>query len=1155
MHRCIISKLINLQMKRLIFIVFLGIIVCLKMQAQYKGTPYPDGVPRPIPGIIQAEHFDKGGEGISWHDVNAGQSDNPGIYRPDTDVEFIDLGNGNYKIGWTGGGEWVKYTVNVTQAGYYKIFFRLSAQGDHFFSMKWDDVEVAYFWVNTGDYGTFKEFPSSYISLSAGIHVFTIFPDGVDLDWYRFEFVSETLEVNPTPQLKISEIIPNNVSAVMDESYNYSMCVELYNYGPKVELLDNYYFTDDLTKPKKWNPKSQWIPAGQFKVLWFEREELANHASFKLEPGGGKLFLLDKNANIVDQVSYNKQFRNISYGRTDDVGDTWAYFTEFSPGTSNIGKKQGKEPACSEPGFSLPGGFYNTPINLSLTTWTSGAKIYYTTDKSEPNAQSNLYVSGKNIVINKTTCIRAIVLSDDYLPSPMLTNTYFINERKFNLPVVSIVTEEKNLKDNTIGIYVQGTNGLAGNGTGPVNWNQDWDRPSNIELYDTLGVMRINQEIDISISGGWSRAHPQKSLKLSPRKKFGDNRFRYDFFAAIKPGHKYKDIQLRNSGNDFWNTMMRDALMQSLVVGRMDIDYLAYEPAICFINGEYYGIQNLRERTNKDYLYSNHNLDEDEFILIDHNEAPSYPEYIDFLNYLRNNNPSASGVYDNVAKQLDIDSYTYYMMAQMYYNNTDWPHNNYKIWKKNDGTGKWRWILYDTDFGFNNNQHENAVMNILNYSDDKITTPLRRLLLNTNFKNHFIDRYAIHLSSTFEPNRVLAFIDSLSEKIRPEMVYHKQKWGGNNFENELNIMRRFARERQGYMMGFLSDYFFQSTPIRDIYISSNHESSTYLFNNDTIIDNSIRMKYFRNQKVNLKASEVPDYDFSHWEITGPPVEQTLIPSASSWRYWDSYGWPAANWNTSSYNDGAWKTGNAPLGYGNDYLKNTIIGYGNDVSNKYSTAYFRKTVTLNNWNDLSDFRLTCHVDDGVAFYVNGQEIGRLNLPAGNLAFNTYTLDFNDGITGEWFIPKNYFHEGANTIAAEVHQCNATSSDLLFECNLFCQTSQKNDIQESRAPVYSFTLNDNISLKAIYKPKYNNLQNTTVTPVKLQLIDPILSIENAAGKMLCIYDLTGRPMQKTVIHDDYAQLNLSFLQSGVYVVRIDNRGFKIWVTASKVNNFSR
>ncbi|MDR1681834.1 MAG: CotH kinase family protein, partial [Candidatus Symbiothrix sp.] len=677
--------------------------------------------------------------------------------------------------------------------------------------------------------------------------------------------------------LKISEIMSNNVSAVMDESYNYSMWVELYNSGLETENLNSYYFTDDLEQPRKWNPKNEQLAAGQFKILWFEREELSDHSSFKLEPNGGRLYLLDNQANIIDQVRYYKQYRNVSYGRTDDVGDEWAYFTEFSPAASNIGKKAAEEPACQQPQFSQSGGFYNAPVQLTLSSPDTEVEIYYTTDNSEPTAQSNHYTAGQNISLNKTTCIRAIALSDTYLPSPVVTSTYFINERSFTLPVVSLVTEEKNLKDDMIGIYVKGKNGLAGNGTDAANWNQDWDRPTNMELYDTTGVMCINQEIDISISGGWSRAYSQKSLKLSPRNKFGDNRLRYDFFAS-KPDRKYKDIQLRNSGNDFWSTMMRDALMQSLIIGRMDIDYQAYEPAICFMNGEYYGIQNLRERTNKDYLYSNYGLNEDEFILLDYQTAPNDPEYRSFLNFMKSSNLAMESLYKTAEGWIDIDSYTYYMMAQMYYANTDWPQNNYKVWMKNDGAGKWRWILFDTDFGFSNNQNQNAVTYVLQSSDDKITTPLRRLLTNPNFKSKFLTRYAIHLSSTFESNRVIAFIDSLSAKIHSEMTYHKQKWGGNNFENELNIMKTFARERPGYMMEFLSAYFFQSAPIHDIYILSNNENSTYLFNDDTIKDNSIRMKYFRNQTVEIEASDVPDYRFSHWEVSSVPSDSTLIAS-------------------------------------------------------------------------------------------------------------------------------------------------------------------------------------------------------------------------------------------------------------------------------------
>ncbi|MDR3338474.1 MAG: hypothetical protein LBT25_00005, partial [Candidatus Symbiothrix sp.] len=116
--------------------IALGILYCVPLNAQYTGTPYPDGIPHPIPGIIEAEHFDNGGEGISWHDTNAGQEANEGLYRPDTDVEFEHRGGNNYSIGWSGGGEWLKYTVAVESTGYYQVTFLLARDGSDNFVME-----------------------------------------------------------------------------------------------------------------------------------------------------------------------------------------------------------------------------------------------------------------------------------------------------------------------------------------------------------------------------------------------------------------------------------------------------------------------------------------------------------------------------------------------------------------------------------------------------------------------------------------------------------------------------------------------------------------------------------------------------------------------------------------------------------------------------------------------------------------------------------------------------------------------------------------------------------------------------------------------------------------------------------------------------------
>ena len=861
----------------------------------------------------------------------------------------------------------------------------------------------------------------------------------------------------------------------MDESYNYSMWVELYN--PSTTTAYNqsvYYFTDDLTQPKKWQPVSKLIGTRGYSVLWFERSDRTGHANFKLKPEGGILYLLNANGQLIDNVFYPEQHRNISYGRKTDGNSEWVLFEQHSSGKTNNGKIYATE-QCSKPEFVTPGGFYKNPITVSLASPMTGDTIYYTLNGAEPTRSHSRYTPGAAIGISRTSIIRARCFSRNKLSSDIASCTYFVGERNFRLPVVSVVTEQKNLTDNTIGIYVVGTNGITGNGMNtPVNWNQDWDRAANIELYDTTNVSRINQEVDIRIAGGWTRMNGQKSLILNPTKKYGDNKFDYDIFKATKPGMKYKSIMIRNSGNDFDHSMMRDAFMQSLVMKRMNLDCIAYEPAVCFMNGVYYGIQNLRERSDEDFVYSNYGYDEDEIMLLESWKMSSDVEFLKLSNYVTNSDITQKAVYDNVCTMMDMENFMDYFLTEIYLRNTDWPHNNVKTWKKKDG-GKWRWILYDTDFGYNiwdnNHTHNTLTWALGEHSgSDPAKAPwstllLRRLVLNETFKKRFIDKFAIQISSTFEVNRANAILDSLAAKIRTEIVFHKNKWGqGRNFNEDISIMKGFSANRPTSMMNFIGARFLNNPGTAEIRISSNIPKATYKFNAETIQDAQINLKHFRNQNYTLEANSVPGYTFKQWEIPSNSTLQTLIANGSSWKYWDGNATPATNWFSNAFSDLSWKSGNAPLGYGG-LGHTTTVSYGSDSNNKYPTAYFRKTVNITKLASKDNFLISTLVDDGAAVYVNGTEVGRVNMPVEALTFNTYSTTYNNGITGTFAVPKNLLVEGDNVIAVEVHQTGATSSDLIFNLQLTC--SILGESQVILSPVYTSTLSNSGSIRAIYE----------------------------------------------------------------------------------------
>lgn len=895
----------------------------------------------------------------------------------------------------------------------------------------------------------------------------------------------------------------NNVSAVRDDAFNFSMWVEVYNSGANILNQNNFYFTDDLTVPKKWQPQSANIPSGGFRILYFERDDRPGHANFKLNPEGGVLYLLNSSGTLIDFVNYPPQFRNISYGRkTNGVGD-WAYFEDYSPAASNANKKWFTQ-RCANPVFSIPGGRYASAINLRFEDPLPGDTIYYLVGVEEPTKASYIrYVPGKTISLNNQVAIvRAKCMSAGKLSSDVVTSTFLINQRKYNLPIVSIVSSYKFLYGDSLGIYTRGVNGIPGNGTDqPANWNQDWDRPANFELYDTTNVNRINQELDITIAGGWTRTmNGQKSLHISPKKKYGNNDLKYDFFKASKPGMKYHDIMFRNSGNDFNYSMLRDGFMQSLVANRMNIDYIAYEPAVSFLNGIYMGIQNIRERTGKDYLYSNYGLEEEDVDIIDQISMDTNDRrFVELTGYLQSHDMKLDANYQQVCKMMDVENYIDYMLAQIYFGNYDWPHNNIKMWRKKTD-GKWRWILFDTDFGFSlydtNLHNANSLARALGDNGTQwpwSTLIFSKMVQNPTFLNRFIDRSSIHLSTTFDKTRTALMLDSLAAKIRTEIPYHKAKWGSaREFNSDLNLMKNFANIRNSNLYNFIGTRFLNVTATAFIQMSSNLNQASYYMNGEYIQDVNARFKSYINRNLNFEAAPLKGYEFKYWEVAGGTQSDTIIPMGSIWKYFDGNGTPATNWQSADYVDSGWSSGQAQLGYGNKG-EVTTIGYGGNTNNKYITAYFRKTVNISDLDNKNNFKVEVFADDAAAVYFNGTEIGRVNLPAGDLSFTTLSTTYNNGVSATFDVPTVLIKDGNNLLAIEVHQTAANSSDLIFNANLIC--SKKINTTE-KTTQYAAKLTGDISLKAVYAE--NNQPNPILTATVL--INEVVSGNSMIGDEL-------------------------------------------------------
>ena len=162
----------------------------------YGGTPYA-GTPYPIPGVIEAEDFDNGGEGVAYHDQEAGHQ-NAGqaiLYRPNEGVEVESYASGEYNIGFTINGEWTKYTFYAEESGYYDIDAVAASgatNGKYHLEIDGENVSGIVSVPNTGGWNIWQPVTSTGIYIAQGIHVLTWYTYGaMNLDKFVFRNSSD----------------------------------------------------------------------------------------------------------------------------------------------------------------------------------------------------------------------------------------------------------------------------------------------------------------------------------------------------------------------------------------------------------------------------------------------------------------------------------------------------------------------------------------------------------------------------------------------------------------------------------------------------------------------------------------------------------------------------------------------------------------------------------------------------------------------------------------------------------------------------------------------------------------------------------------------------------------------------------------------------
>ncbi|MCB1099406.1 MAG: CotH kinase family protein [Verrucomicrobiae bacterium] len=640
----------------------------------------------------------------------------------------------------------------------------------------------------------------------------------------------------------LNEVMPNNTSTLADEDGEFGDWVELYNHGTADVDLSGFGLSDNMSVPLKWTFSGTTIPAGGYLVVFLSGKDRAGddttgpHTNFRMSNGREPVVLSNPAGIIIDRISPGPLASNDSLGRNVDHPLDWHEFDgtpAATPGAPNI-PNSGSLPApyVQPPAFATAAGFYDGPVEVTVGASHPGDLVYYTLDGSDPDTTTSAIADGR-IIISQTSVLRAVSVGVDGSESDAATGTYFIGV-DHTLPVLSIAANPAEFEFRNGALYGFGDSLFSRTGRiiGTFPWSNSnaWKNreiDANIEMFEDDKSEAFNEVLGLKVFGGWgSRGYAQKSLAVFARSRRGTGRIQHQLFPD-KEVTSFESFVLRNSGNDnqstyltaprspirefstpqsygsyFVNsnfTLFRDAMLTSLSRD-IGLDTQGYRPSVVYINGDYWGIYNIREKLSEHYVESNHGVRENQVDMIEgygSANAGSASEYNKMRTYISGRNMSDPTNYHFVEDHyLHIDNFIDYHLSVIFFQNFDI--GNIKCWRPRIDGGKFRWIVYDQDYGFNlwpaevylpamkrdYADYDNMFDFYTNAAGSGTGWPnagghtvlLRKMLDNEEFKARFILRCADLLNSTFSTDYVTARIDAMAAPIREEIPRHLARW-------------------------------------------------------------------------------------------------------------------------------------------------------------------------------------------------------------------------------------------------------------------------------------------------------------------------------------------------------------------------------------------
>ncbi len=682
-------------------------------------------------------------------------------------------------------------------------------------------------------------------------------------------------------QILINEYSCANYSGPTDNFGNSPDWIELYNAGGAPVNLSTYFLSDKLTNPLKWQCPNININPGQRITFWASNQNIIvgtnYHTNFKLtqSEGGDVVMLSDNMANILDLVTIQPMQRDDSRARSVDGGATWAVCTTPTFGTANGASFT---TYATTPSMNMAPGNYGGAIAVTLSTPDPLITIRYTTNGSEPTGASTAYAGP--IAVGATTVIRAKAFSSNpaVLPSFMETNTYFIGVNH-SIPIVSICSQDyTNLFSSSM-----------------------WEIYSSLEYFDANDIFQFESYGSVDPHGNDSWAFPQKGIDYTTQDEEGyDNELDYQIFdGSSRPS--FRKIILKAGASDNYpfaggpGCHLRDGFVQSYAfkIG-LNMDGRRLEHCILYVNGQYWGVYEIREKANDaDYTDYYYGQESNEIDVLQYwggldVKYGSATDWGNFYNYVTTNSMAVQANYDVAAGWINVMSVIDYYIYNTYVVNSDWINWNSAWWR---GYGSpavaWKYTMWDMDNTYNLGQNysgwpstgfggdpcdldaifQNAGAN-MGHMDI-----FNSLMNNPGFRNLFVTRYAELLSGPLTCPEINAHLDSIVNVLTPEMPGQIARWGGSmaGWNNNLTFLRNEVNGRCNVITQGAINCYNVTGPYDVVVVVDPPLTGNVTFLGTPIANYPWSGTYFGTTVIDMQAAASMGWNFDYWELNNHVV--------------------------------------------------------------------------------------------------------------------------------------------------------------------------------------------------------------------------------------------------------------------------------------------